>query len=95
MTDTALLAAIGRIVVEAALLEYSVASLVAAAEGLEGEQREERARAIAAVPGRPMALFTTLAGQRDDLGFLLRDTKGLLQARHFVAHAVFQEGRSR
>ena len=35
MTDTDLLAAIGRIVVEAAMLEYSVATLVAAS-GLEG-----------------------------------------------------------
>jgi hypothetical protein len=38
-----------------------------------------------------MGLFRTLAEQRDDLRFLQRDTEGLLRARHFVAHAVFQE----
>lgn len=91
MTDTDLLAAIGRIVVEAAMLEYSVATLVAASEGLKGEKREERALAIVGSPGQAMRLFEALARRRDDLGWLQRDTKGLLGARHFVAHAVFQE----
>ena len=38
-----------------------------------------------------MGLFEKLAVKQDDLGPLCRDTKGLLQARHFVAHAVYQE----
>ena len=80
--DTDLLAAIGRIVVEAAMLEYSVASLIAAAEGLQGVEREERARAVTASTGMAMRLFEKLAEGRDDLRPLCRDTKGLLQARH-------------
>jgi len=88
MTDTGLLAAIGRIVVEAAMLEYSVASLIAASEGLQGWECEERARDITSSTGRAMGLFKELAVKRDDLGPLWWDTKGLLQARHFVAHAV-------
>jgi hypothetical protein len=91
MTDTDLLAAIGRIVVEAAMLEYSVATLIAVTEGLQGEECEERAQAIAASPGKAMHRFGTLARKRDDLRWLKHDTQGLLQARHFVAHAVFQE----
>jgi hypothetical protein len=91
MTDTGLLAAIGRVVVEAAMLEYSVASLIAASEGLQGGERQERARDITASTGRAMGLFKELAVRRDDLGPLWWDTKGLLQARHFVAHAVYQE----
>lgn len=91
MTDTDLLAAIGRIVVEAAMLEYSVASLIAAFEGLHGGEREERARDITASTGKAMRLFEKLAEGQGDLGPLWRDTKGLLQARHFVAHSVYQE----
>jgi hypothetical protein len=91
MTDTDLLAAIGRIIVEAAMLEYSVASLIAASEGLQGEDREERARSITVSTGKAMALFEKLTERRNDLGPLWRDTKGLLQARHFVAHSVYQE----
>jgi hypothetical protein len=89
--DMDLLAAIGRIVVEAAMLEYSVASLIAASEGLQGVEREERARAITASTGMAMRLFEKLAEGRDDLRPLCRDTKGLLQARHFVAHSVYQQ----
>jgi hypothetical protein len=91
MTDTDLLAAIGRIVVGAAMLEYAVAELLAASEGLQGEKREERARAVVASPGKAIRLFESLAQRRGDLGWLQRDTRGLLGARHFVAHAVFQE----
>jgi hypothetical protein len=90
-TDTALLAAIGRIVVEAAMLEYSVASLIAAFEGLQGGEREERARDITASTGKAIRLFEKLAERQGDLRWLWRDTKGLLQARHFVAHSVYQQ----
>ena len=58
---------------------------------MKGEKREERALAIVGSPGQAMRLFEALARRRDDLGWLQRDTKGLLGARHFVAHAVFQE----
>jgi hypothetical protein len=44
--DADLLAAIGRIVVQAALLDYSVATLVATCEGLCGGACETRAVAI-------------------------------------------------
>ena len=90
-TDTGLLAAIGRIVVEAAMLEYSVASLIAASEGTQGEEREERACAITARTGEAMRLFEKLAEGQGGLRPLCRDTKGLLQARHFVAHSVYQQ----
>jgi hypothetical protein len=91
MTDTDLLAEIGRIVVEAAMLEHSVASLIAASEGLRGGEREEHARGITAKTGEAMRLFGKLAGEQDNLRPLWHDTKGLLQARHFVAHSVYQD----
>jgi hypothetical protein len=61
MSDTDLLASIGRIVVGAAILGYSIATLVAASEGLRGEKREERDRAIVASPGEAMRQFKALA----------------------------------
>jgi hypothetical protein len=91
MDDTELLAAIGRIVVNAAMLEYAVAELVAVIEGLrDAEARQERAVEIVRVTGKGMRLFERAAKQRPDLGWLLRDTRTMLNARHFVAHAVAQ-----
>jgi hypothetical protein len=91
MDDTELLAAIGRIVVEAAVPEYSVAMLVAVTEGLRGEACGDRAMAIVKKTGEAMRLFERLAEKRPDLAWLMRDTKGLLGARHFVAHAIAQQ----
>lgn len=87
-----LMAAIGRMVVNAAELEYAVAELAATAEGLRGEECQERATAIVRRTGEAMRQFERLVSQeRPDLGWLMRDTAGLLGARHFVAHAVPQQ----
>jgi hypothetical protein len=89
--DTELMAAIGRMVVNAAELEYAVAELAATAEGLRGEECRERATAIVRRTGEAMRQFEHLVQGRPDLGWLMRDTAGLLGARHFVAHAVPQQ----
>jgi hypothetical protein len=83
--DTELLAAIGRIVMNAAMLEYAVAELIAVAEGLRGEAAKERAVAIVRKPGNAMRLFERLAEQRPDLRWLMGQTKSMLGARSFVA----------
>lgn len=86
------MAAIGRTVVNAAELEYAVAELAATTEGLRGEERRERATAIVRRAGEAMRQFERLVEQeRPDLGWLMRDTAGLLGARHLVAHAVPQQ----
>jgi hypothetical protein len=89
--DTDLMAAIGRMVVEAAVLEYAVARLVAVTEGLHVDACEQRALAIVRQTGNAMRMFESLAEQRPDLAWLMRDTQGLLGARHFAAHSVSQE----
>ena len=89
--DTELMAAIGRMVVNAAELEYAVAELAATAEGLRSAECGERATAIARRTGEAMRQFERLVKKRPDLGWLMRDTVGLLEARHFVAHAVPQQ----
>ena len=86
-----LMAAIGRMVVNSAELEYAVAELAATAEGLLGEECQERATAIVQKTGEAMRQFDRLALGRPDLGWLMRDTAGLLGARHFVAHAAPQQ----
>lgn len=90
--DMELMAAIGRMVVNAAELEYAVSELAATAEGLRGEECRERATAIVRRTDEAMRQFERLVEQeRPDLGWLMRDTAGLLGARHFVAHAVPQQ----
>jgi hypothetical protein len=89
--ETELLAAIGRMVVEAAVLEYAVARLVAVSEGLRGEALEERALGIVKLTGEAMHQFKALAKRRPALAWLMRDTTGLLRARHFVAHSIVQQ----
>jgi hypothetical protein len=89
--DTELLAAIGRMVVEAAVLEYAVARLVAVSEGLRGAASEDRALEIVRKTGEAMRQFRALAEKRPKIAYLMRDTEGLLGARHFVAHSIFQQ----
>ena len=91
MNDTELLAAIGRIVVSAALLEYSVAELVAVTGGLRDEARQDRAVEIVRVPGKAMRLFERIAEQRPELGWLRREIRTMLGARHCVAPSVAQQ----
>lgn len=78
------MAAIGRMMVNAAELEYAVAELAATVEGLRGEECRERATAIVRRTGEVMRQFERLALERPDLGWLIG-------ARHFVAHAVPQQ----
>jgi hypothetical protein len=89
--DTELLAAIGRMVVEAAVLEYAVARLVAVSEGLRGDASEECALGTVKRTGEAMRRFKALAERRPALGGLMRDTAGMLGARHFVAHSIVQQ----
>ena len=68
-----LMAAIGRMVVNAAELEYAVAELAATAEGLRGEECRERATAIVRRTGEAMRQFERLVSQeRPDLRWLMR-----------------------
>jgi hypothetical protein len=62
--DMELMAAIGRVVVNAAELEYAVAELAAAAEGLRDEECRERATAIVRRTGDAMRQFERLAQER-------------------------------
>jgi len=92
MNDTELLAAIGRIVVSAALLEYSVAELVAVTGGLRDDgARQDRAVEIVRVPGKAMRLFERIAQQRPELRWLMREIRTMLGARHCVAPSVAQQ----
>ena len=77
--DVELMAAIGRMVVNAAELEYAVAELAATAQGLRGEECRERATAIVRRTGEAMRQFERLVEQeRPDLGWLMRDTAACL-----------------
>jgi hypothetical protein len=89
--DRELLASVGRVVVDAALLEYAVATFDAAAEGLRGQACEDRALDIIKYPGRAMKLFKLIAAGRPHLRWLAEDTDSVLAGRHFIAHAVAQE----
>src|SRR6266568_1424857 len=56
--------------------------------GLRGEECQERATAIVRRTGEAMRQFERPVQERPDFGWLMRDTAGLLGARHLVAHAV-------
>lgn len=90
MDDTELLAAIGRMVVNASELEYAIAELVAVAEGLRDEKCTKRATAIVAITGEGRRLFRSLAKGRADLQWLEGQTALMLNARNFVAHSIRQ-----
>ena len=57
---------------------------------LEGEERAQRATETVQSPGRVKRQLGRLSEQRPELGWLMCDTEGLLNARHFVAHSVKQ-----
>lgn len=82
-----LLAAIGEVVVDAAVLEYSIAVLVAVIEGRD----EERARELVARAGRVLPALKDLVTARPDRPGLLplyRDAKAVLDDRHVIVHSV-------
>jgi hypothetical protein len=91
MDDTELLADVGRIVVNAAMLEYATAELVAITEGLRDAACRERAVEIVKVSGKAMRLFKDLAGERPEFRWLCGEVHIMLGARHFIAHSVVQE----
>jgi hypothetical protein len=62
--------------------------LAATAEGLQGEKCRARAIAIVRRTGEAMRQFERLALERPGLGWLMRDTAGLLGARHFVIESI-------
>jgi hypothetical protein len=87
MEDQELLAAIGQVVVNAAVLEYQVAVLVAVIEG----RAEERARELAASTGEAMRALKKLAAVQEapaHLRGLYRDARAVLDDRHVLAHSI-------
>jgi len=89
--DTELLAAIGRIVVESARLDYAIAILAATTEGLTGQDREIRARQIVKRSGEVPRQLKQLTEKLPGLAWLMDDIDGLRRGRNFVAHAVAQQ----
>lgn len=94
LEDPELLEYVGRIVVEAALLEYTVAMLVATADGLRDDACEAEALQLVTKPGKAMRELDRLAKEspdRPEFRWLHGDTATVLRGRHFIAHAVAQE----
>ena len=84
MVDRDTLAAIGEVVVDAAVLEYWIAVLVAAVE----DKDDNRARELAKKPGATLDALKKVAKERPDLGALYHDAKAVLDDRHVLAHSV-------
>jgi hypothetical protein len=85
--DQELLAAIGKVALDAAALEYLIAVLVAATEG----QTEDYARKLAASPGAARKALEKLSAARParmDLDLLSRDASALVTDRHVLMHSV-------
>ena len=86
-----LMAAIGRIVVGAAALEYCVAVLVALTEGHRDRAAEDRALQLIQEAGAPVRELRQLAAGppgRRNLKGLLREAEAVLDERNFVVHAI-------
>ena len=87
--DREMLAAIGEVVVDAAVLEYFMAVLVAVIESRD----EEWARKQVAQPGaarRAMERLVNGRPDRPDLGRLYQDAAAVLDDRHRIAHSIAQ-----
>jgi hypothetical protein len=77
-------------VVDAAVLEYFVAVLVAVIEG----QAEEHAQMLASRPGETMRQLGRLVRERpdrSDLKLAWHDAQAVLNDRHVIAHSVALE----
>ena len=86
-----LMAAIGRLVLGAATLEYAVAVLVALTEGHRDRAAEDRALQLIQQAGAPMRELRKLAAgppERRDLKGLLQDAEAVLEDRDFAVHAI-------
>jgi hypothetical protein len=82
-----LLAAIGQVVVDAAVLEYFIAVLVAVIEDLDDYQVRE----LAAHPGgarRELKKLVTARPDRPDLRRLYQDAKAVIEDRHVIVHSI-------
>jgi hypothetical protein len=84
MVDRETLAAIGEVVVDAAVLQYWIAVLVAAVEGKD----ENRARQLLDKPGAALRALEKLAQERTDFAGVCRDAKAVLDDRNVLAHSV-------
>jgi hypothetical protein len=88
MEDRELLAAIGQVVVDAALLEYFIAVLVAAMEGRDEEWAHRELAARAGAARRALKDLVTARPDRADLGRLYQDAVAVLDDRHVIVHSV-------
>jgi hypothetical protein len=87
--DQEVLAAIGRVVVNASVLEWEVAALVALAEGQASVAAgSERARQIASRTGEAVRQLEVRAKADPGLRPLLQDVRSVLDERHRLAHSI-------
>jgi hypothetical protein len=93
--DKELLAAIGKVIVDSATLEYAVAVLVATFEGHRDQDREDRALVIVQDRrGGARGALRKLARQhpdRRDLKRVLSGADAVLEDRHVLAHSLMLE----
>jgi len=92
MADRELLAAVGEVVIDAAVLEFHIAILVAAIEGRDRDEEWAR-HELASRPGETRRAFKKLAAARPerlDLARLYRDAVAVLDDRHVIVHSVAQ-----
>jgi hypothetical protein len=86
-----LMAAIGRMVVGAATVEYSVAVLVAITEGHRDQAAGDRALQLVQKVGAPVRELRKLAAgppERRDLKWLCQNAEAVLEGRNVVVHAI-------
>lgn len=94
ITERDLLAAIGEVVVNAALFEYAVAILVATMEGCRAQECEHRAVGIVRPARLTMREFHRLVGEhpdRKDIQLALYDARSVLDDWHVIAHSLAME----
>jgi len=92
--DQELMAAVGRMVVGAAAVEYSVAVLAAVTEGHRDQAAGDRALQLVHMDGAPVRELRKLAAgppERRDLTWLCRNAEAVLEGRDVVVHAIAPE----
>ncbi len=89
--DQELMNAIGRMVLSAAALEYTVAVLVALTEGHQDQAAENRALQLVQTDGAPVRELRRIAlgpPERRDLNRLCQEAEAVLEERNAVVHAI-------
>src|SRR5260370_21220003 len=89
-----LMAAVGRMVVGAATVEYAVAVLVAVTEGHRDQGAVDRAIQLVREDDAPVRELRKLAAgppERRDLKWLLRSAEAVLEGRNVIVHAISLE----